>query len=224
MKTPISSSTGKTPDSSKMKLVNSLASPLSGSAGALSMVLAYWNVNDKGGNPKEYKKLLSDSSEKNTIDTVWKIQYDLLLATHPDSEHFMLQLCAPDVQTVPRELFERGEVNDYVPILEQYGFAEPSQDRPILRVAPLFRQFARTWLAKNPDKKAPTEESLITAVCKRFVQYAREVMLLCALAVLRFEPASAPAKREKEDVQLKVSNYYVEIRQLKKARCMLKTA
>lgn len=209
-----------TKDASKMKLINSLASHLDGSAGAMSMVLAYWKVKGQGANLKEYKQWLSDSSPSRgkSVDIVWKLQHELLVSNHQRSEDFMLQLCALDVQTVPRALFDRGEANEHVPILEEYGIVEPSKDRPILRVTPLFRKCARTWLASDTEKKSSTEEMLIAAVCDRFGNHAQESMLPCALSVLNFKPSSTRAKRVTADLHLKVSAYYVEVRQLKKAK------
>lgn len=102
-----------------------------------------------------------------------------------------------------------------------YGILEPSQDRRIIFVTSLFRSLGQRWLVEH-GKRASVEELALQSILDKFTGDAREPLLPCALAVSRFKPTSAEGDLHLATLMSKVSEYYMDLQEPKKALKTLK--
>ncbi|KPM38862.1 hypothetical protein AK830_g7714 [Neonectria ditissima] len=202
----------------KMKWVEDLTEALGGSAGALTLALAFRQKSEKRFGTKKYlETITAQLSKVSGVTTAWQLLHGLLKSDHPETADLMLLVCALDVQCIPSILFERHQLYDQIPTLEAYGVVEPQVDRRLFYITPLFRDLARTWLAKHSDERASTEELALYAVLRNYNPETAETLLPCALAVMAFQTTSTQSKRDMATLLFRVSQHCMQLGRYRKA-------
>ncbi|KAH6886788.1 putative kinesin [Thelonectria olida] len=210
-----------TKNRSRKQWVEALSKELKGSPGAMTLAFTYMKNAEEECNLKEYMTQISTQPEtkpgvKSGVKNAWRLLHQRLAQKRPDTVDFMMQICALEVQFVPSLLFERSQVLEDATALKEYGIVEPSLDRSMLCVTALFRRCAQEWLANHAKERSDIEAMLLSLVCDKFTEDMVEVLLPCALAVLKFEPSSAQAKRDMATLLFKVSQHHQQIGQYQK--------
>ncbi|KAF7541977.1 hypothetical protein G7Z17_g11846 [Cylindrodendrum hubeiense] len=204
-------------DKARMKSAIDLAKTLQKSAGALTLAQSYLKKDEKHPTVKQYLKLIgSPSDEKSSAARAWELLHDLIRAHHPEAAELMLLISALDVQCVPDSYFSRHDAFELIPILQDYGVVEPSQDRRIFYITSLFRLLGQKWLADH-GKKTQVEELALHIILRKFKEESRDALLPCALAVLKFQLTSTESKRDLATLLSRVSEYYIHLEQPHKA-------
>ncbi|KAK7423679.1 hypothetical protein QQX98_000869 [Neonectria punicea] len=202
----------------KMKWVEEITGMLSGSAGALTLALAFRQKSGKRFSTKKYlETIISQSAKRPGVESAWQLLYDLLKSDHPEAGDLMLLVCALNVQCIPNILFERHQLFEQIPVLEQCGIIEPQEDRRLFYITPMFRQLAQNWLAQHISEKTSTEEWVLSATLQKFNSETAETLLPCALAAMNLQPASTQSKRDLAALLFRVSQHYVQLAQYRKA-------
>lgn len=204
-------------DKARIQSTLDLAAVLKNSAGGLTLAQSYLKKKGKYVTVKRYMELLSGRPEKqSTTARAWELLYDLIKTDHPDAADLMLVISALDVQCIPDTFLSRHDASELIPILEDYGMVEPSQDRRIFFMTPKFRSFGHAWLVEH-EKQTSIEELALTIMLQKFKGDTREVLLPCALVILKFQPTSTESKCDLAALLFQVSEYYVELMQPRRA-------
>ncbi|KAH7120138.1 hypothetical protein B0J13DRAFT_568367 [Dactylonectria estremocensis] len=204
-------------DKAKLDSALDLAKTLDGSAGALTLAYSYMTKNGDRTSPRKYLRLIRDkSADQPSAAHAWTLLHGLICAKHPEAAELLLLISTLDVQSVPDVLLSRHEASELIRILEGYGILEPSQDRRIIFMTSLFRSLGQRWLVEH-GKKASVEDLALQSILDKFTGDARESLLPCALAVCKFKPISAEGNLHLATLMLKVSEYYMDLQEPKKA-------
>ncbi|KAH7137368.1 hypothetical protein B0J13DRAFT_597107 [Dactylonectria estremocensis] len=194
-----------------------LAKTLDGSAGALTLAHSYMSKSGERISPRKYLLLIRDKpTDQPSAVYAWTLLYRLIQAKDPKAAELLLLISTLHVQCIPDILLSRHEASELIPILEYYDIVEPSQDRRIIFITTFFRSLGQRWLAENGEK-ASVEELALHSVLYKFAGDARESLLPCALAVCKFKPSSPESSLELATLMSKVSDYYMELKEPKKA-------
>ncbi|RMJ03475.1 hypothetical protein CDV36_014999 [Fusarium kuroshium] len=180
-------------DENKLKDVDKISEVLQGSAGGLAMAWAYL---DKTGKDTRNRKA-----------------YLAHLAARPQAQ---TGVC------VPVELFERGQVQEYLPVLEQHGLVEPSKDRRLFTVTPLFRKCAQESVFHDAAQRTDVETLTVGVVRKRF-HTDKDVLLPCALAALKLKHVSISGKRDQAVLMFSIAQYHMDRGDFEKSLPVLRT-
>ncbi|KAH7133732.1 hypothetical protein EDB81DRAFT_805040 [Dactylonectria macrodidyma] len=210
-------------DSARTDTTLDLANTLDGSPGVLTLANSYMTKSShmkKSSNktsPRKYLQLIRDKpADQPSAAHAWALLHGLIQTKNPEAAELVLLISTLDVQYVPDILLSRHETSELIPVLEEYGIIEPSQDRRIIFMTALFRSLGQQWLAAH-GKKASVEELTLHSVLDKFTGDARESLLPCALAVCKFKPSSAESSLHLATLMSKVSEYYMDLGEPKKA-------
>lgn len=204
-----------TTDPTKMQRTASKAKELGGSAGTI--ILAYFYQKITAVSLKRYMELIrSSSSTKETpmIMRAWQLLFELIKEKHEEAADLLLLIGSLDVQCIPVSFFERDQFLQ-LRTLEDYGMVEPSADGRVVTVTAVFRQCVQTYVVEN-DEREVIEQNALSVLCDKFQDTehrAAEVLLPCALAVLRFQSPSLDCKRQRAILHTKVARFYTHIKQ-----------
>ncbi|KAG9228337.1 hypothetical protein BJ875DRAFT_547818 [Amylocarpus encephaloides] len=143
----------------------------------------------------------------------WELLYGLLTEKNPDAARLLLIIGLLDVQSIPYIFFERNQLNKQIPCLVDFGMVEPSADERVLRVTASIRQCEQAWL-ENKKKWHIFEEKMLSILCEKFNEreyYTSEVLLPCALTILKFQASSTESKSCLVTLLYRVAQYYTHI-------------
>ncbi|OTA55630.1 hypothetical protein K449DRAFT_376402 [Hypoxylon sp. EC38] len=207
----------KTSDSAKMKSSTNVAKLLGGSAGTLTMAYLYLQTTKQ--NWKTFKEKIRSQDETSKVDSgtlrAWQLLYYQIKERYAVAAHMLLLLGSLNVQSIPTIFFDRDQLFDQIPRLVEAGMVEPSTDKRVYTVTALIRQCVQKWLIQIGEKEV-FEERALSVMCNKFAENeyeTSELLLPCALAVLKFQPKSVEGKRELATLLSRVGHYYMHANQ-----------
>ncbi|KAH8589025.1 hypothetical protein B0O99DRAFT_726237, partial [Bisporella sp. PMI_857] len=195
----------------------SVAKELGCSAGTLTMAQLYRQTTKLSWTLFKEAMRSADVLAKKSHDAmpIWQLLYRIIEEKHADASRLLLVIGLLDVQSIPDVFFERNELNEQIPCLVDYGMVEPSADKRVLTVTPIIRQCVQAWL-DNKKKRDVFEEKVLSIFCAKFNEReydTNEVLLPCALAILKFGAASTESKSYLATLLFRIAQYYMHIKE-----------
>ncbi|KAE8442032.1 hypothetical protein EG329_003889 [Mollisiaceae sp. DMI_Dod_QoI] len=205
----------KTAAEARVKSAISVAKELGCSAGTLTMARLYRQTTKLSWAHFKEAMRVADSSVTKSSGTMhtWQLLYKIMAKEHADAANLLLVIGLLDVQSIPDVFFERNQLNEQIPCLVDYGMVEPSTDKRVVTVTAVIRQCVQAWL-DSEKKRGMLEEKVLSISCARFDEkeyHTNEVLLPCALTILKFQAASSESQRYLATLLYRVAQYYMHI-------------
>lgn len=206
-----------TTDVNKKKRAIEVANVLGGSAGTITMAHLYYQIAKITFKSYKEKVCLSPSPAKEELNTMraWRLLYDLVKEENTEAARLLLLIGSLNVQSIPKPFFEKLTLSDLIPLLVKYGMVEPSADGRVFTVTALVRRCVRMYVIEEKEKNL-IEEQALSVMCDKFKAeeyHTADVLLPCALSMLKFKPVSAESKRNLAALHSRVAQYYAHSKQ-----------
>ncbi|KAK4171408.1 hypothetical protein QBC36DRAFT_391140 [Triangularia setosa] len=180
-----------------------LAKQLGETARALTFTHPYCTKVNRKIDLKAYGELLklperSKSDPTANAVLAWRFLHRGLKAKHPDAATLLHSLGALNVQSIPKDFFQKTDWK-LTRTLEEYGMIERLADDRVVRVTEIVRLCLHETV-KGTDHEL--DEALLTSI----------------LAALKFQTKSLDGKKSAATLHLKVAQYYQHIGRLEAAK------
>ncbi|CAG7561103.1 unnamed protein product [Fusarium equiseti] len=199
-----------TRDPSRKKFVEQISNILNGCAGSLTLVYFYLKNAGKESSRKDYMERLSAKPvERPAVLRAWELLYELINHMHKETVDTMLIMSCLSVQCIPSEVFNRKVVQNYMPILEGFGFVETSADRQLFAMTAIVRQQAEEFLNHNIQQREEIQDRAVQSILEAFNVDPSEALLPCALAALGLQHLSPQhGRRSQTDLLFSIAQFY----------------
>ncbi|KAI0383586.1 hypothetical protein F5Y04DRAFT_278767 [Hypomontagnella monticulosa] len=210
-----------TSEEAKKKRSLEVATCLGRSAGTLVMAHLYCKMARL--TYKAYQERISLPDKPSTAwpsdMKAWSLLYQHIRETDKEAAHLLLVIGCLNVQSIPKAFFERTQIFQQIVHLIDAGMIEPSTDERVYTMTSLIRQCVQKWLIEKGERHI-VEEQVLSIMNNKFAENeydVSDVLLPCALVILKFQPKSTEGKRYLARLFARVAEYHVRLGRHQKA-------